>query len=64
MSDYSSSLFGTVADEDAGLDYSHNANPVIGWGYNSKAVVVWSGFNDCENPLGEVSLRYAYGNVS
>ena len=64
MSDYSSSLFGTVTDEDASLDYSHNANPVIGWGYNSKAVVVWSGFDDCDDPFGYVALRYAYGNVS
>ena len=41
--DYSSSLFGIVADDDPGLDYSHNANPVIAWGYTGKTIVVWSG---------------------
>lgn len=64
MNNYQSSLFGTVADDDIGLDYSYNANPVIACGYGSKAVVVWSGFNFCSDPGGSIGLRYAYGNVS
>jgi hypothetical protein len=61
---YSSSVFSTVADEDLLLDYSHNANPVIAWGYNGKVVVVWSGNDLCANPFGGTALKYAYGSAS
>ncbi|AFH50630.1 5'-Nucleotidase domain protein [Ignavibacterium album JCM 16511] len=63
-SNYSSSVFSTVADEDLLLDYSHNANPVIAWGYNAKIVVVWSGMDLCASPFGGVALKYAYGSAS
>ncbi len=62
LSDYSSSLFETIA-EDAN-DYSHNANPVIAWGYNGKVVVVWSGNDLCANPFGGTALKYWYGTAS
>jgi hypothetical protein len=62
--DYRSSLvFSTVADEDLLLDYSHNANPVIAWGYNGKVVVVWSGFDLCTF-AGGTMLKYAYGSAA
>ncbi len=62
MSDYSSSLFETIA-EDAN-DYSHNANPVVEWGYNGKVVVVYSGFDLCINPFGGTALKYWYGDAT
>lgn len=61
MSDYSSSLFSTIA-EDYG-DYSINANPVFAWGYNAKVVVVWSGLDLCTF-AGGTMLKYAYGSAS
>jgi len=62
MNNYQSSLFGTVVDESA-LNYSYNSNPVIAWGYNGKVVVVWSGFDMCEN-IASNALKYAYGSAS
>lgn len=62
-SNYSSSLFSTVAEEDLLLDYSYNANPVVAWGYNAKVVVVWSGFDLCTF-AGGTMLKYAYGSAS
>ena len=62
MSDYSSSLFGTIA-EDYGA-YSLNANPVFAWGNNGKTVVVWSGNDLCVNPFGSTALKYWYGSAS
>ena len=64
MSDYSSSLFSTVAAADFALNYTYNASPVITWGYNGKVVVVWSGFDLCAFPVGSISLKYAYGSAS
>lgn len=63
-SNYSSSVFSTVAEDDIGLDYSYNANPVVAWGYNGKVVVVWSGMDLCARPSGRVALKYAYGSAS
>lgn len=63
-SNYSSSVFSTAADDDIGLDYSYNANPVVAWGYNGKLVVVWSGMDLCARPSGRVALKYAYGSAS
>lgn len=63
-SNYSSSVFSTAADDDIGLDYSYNANPVVAWGYNAKVVVVWSGMDLCARPSGRVALKYAYGSAS
>ena len=62
MSDYSSSLFSSIA-EDAN-NYSHNASPVVEWGYNGKVVVVWSGNDLCANPFGGTALKYWYGSAT
>jgi hypothetical protein len=60
---YASSIVGTLVSSD-GADYSYNANPVVEWGYNSKAVAVWSGFDMCENLFGGTALKYWYGDAS
>jgi V8-like Glu-specific endopeptidase len=60
---YASSVFSTLVNSD-GADYSYNANPVVEWGYNGKAVVVWSGFDMCENPFGGTALKYWYGDAT
>jgi hypothetical protein len=59
---YATSIFSTIVSNDC--DYTSNANPVIGWGYNGKAVVVWSGLDYCSNPFGATQLKYWYGNAS
>lgn len=62
MSDYSSSLFSTIAEDDN--NYSHNASPVVEWGYNGNVVVVWSGNDLCANPFGGTALKYWYGSAT
>ena len=62
MSDYSSSLFSTIAEDDN--NYSHNASPVVEWGYNGNIVVVWSGNDLCANPFGGTALKYWYGSAT
>jgi hypothetical protein len=62
-SNYSSSVFSTLVSSDD-ADYSYNANPVVEWGYNGKAAVVWSGFDMCENPFGGTALKYWYGDAT
>jgi hypothetical protein len=60
---YASSIIDTLVSSD-GADYSYNANPVVEWGYNGKAAVVWSGFDMCENPFGGTALKYWYGDAT
>jgi hypothetical protein len=63
---YASSVFSTLVSNDC--DYTTNANPVIAFCYlnspNGNTVVVWSGFDMCENPLGNTALKYWYGNAT
>ena len=61
-SNYSSSVFNTVVSDDCA--YSTNANPVVAWGYNGKAVIIWSGLDYCENIFGSIALKYAYGDAT
>jgi hypothetical protein len=43
--------------------YSSDANPVIGWGYNGRAIIVWAGAYD--GPFGPIdALIYKYCAVS